>query len=181
MAIQVYVLKNRKRNILKHIGSGAAEEVNVLKARALNWIETEINNKGLFPLAEDMFSRNYQYLGFSYQFAYEFLSKVFLDFNFRKHTKKIFYDLVIAQILEPASKRGNLSFLRRFFGIKHNLNNLYAYLSIYDPTLKDNLEKEALRIAERHFAFDFSFVLYDVIPSLISRLPSGMDYAKLYG
>ena len=162
MAIQVYILKNRKRNILKHIGSGTAEEVNVLKARALNWIETEINNKGLFPLAEDMFSRNYQYLGFSYQFAYEFLSKVFLDFNFRKHTKKIFYDLVIAQILEPASKRGNLSFLRRFFGIKHNLNNLYTYLSIYDPTLKDNLEKEALRIAERHFAFDFSFVLYDV-------------------
>lgn len=162
-AVQVYILVKRKRNILKHLGSGKNQkEIENLKKEAKNWIEIETNAKGLFWSAPELFSENYQYLGFSYQFAYEFLDKVFNDFNFNKYTKKIFKDLVVAQILEPSSKRQNLLFLERFFGVKHNLNNLYAYLSAYDAKLKDNLEKELIIIAQKHFHFDFSFVLYDV-------------------
>lgn len=162
-AVQVYTLVKRKRNILKHVGSGKDQkEIEDLKEEAKNWIEIETNVKGLFQSAPESFSKNYQYLGFSYQFAYEFLNKVFNDFNFNKYTKKIFKDLVIAQILEPSSKRQNLLFLEKFFGIKHNLNNLYTFLSVYDTKLKDNLEKELIIIAQKHFKFDFSFVLYDV-------------------
>lgn len=162
-AVQVYALVKRKRNILKHVGSGKDQkEIENLKEEAKNWIEIETNAKGLFQSAQESFSKNYQYLGSSYSFAYEFLSKVFVDFNFNKYAKKIFQDLVIAQILEPSSKRQNLLFLERFFDIKHNLNNLYSYLSTYDSKLKDNLEKELIIIAQKHFNFDFSFVLYDV-------------------
>ena len=35
-------------------------------------------------------------------------------------------------------------------------------MSVYNPNLKANLEKEVLQIAQKHFGFDFSFVLYDV-------------------
>lgn len=162
-AVQVYVITKRKTIILKHLGSGKnPKEIEHLKEEARNWIEIETNTKGLFQSAPESFSQNYQYLGFSYQFAYEFLDKVFNDFNFNKHTKKIFKDLVIAQILEQSSKRQNLLFLERFFGIKYNLNNLYTFLSVYDTKLKDNLEKELIIIAQKHFHFDFSFVLYDV-------------------
>lgn len=162
-AVQVYTLVERKRNILKHVGSAKDQkEIENLKEEAKNWIEIETNAKGLFHSTQESFSKNYQYLGFSYQFAYEFLNQTFVDFNFVKHTPSLFKDLVIAQILEPSSKRQNLLFLERFFGIKYNLNNLYTYLSVYDSTLKDNLEKETIWIAQKHWGFDFSFVLYDV-------------------
>lgn len=162
-AVQVYVITKRKTVILKHIGSAKDQkEIESLKEEARNWIEIETNIRGLFQLNQDSFTKYYQYLGFSYRFAYEFLDRVFSNFNFNKHTKKIFKDLVVAQILEPSSKRQNLLFLERFFEIKYNLSNLYTYLSVYDSTLKDNLEKEAIWIAKKHFSFDFSFVLYDV-------------------
>lgn len=163
IAVQVYVITKRKTVILKHIGSAKDQkEIENLKEEAKNWIEIETNTRGLFQLNQDSFAKYYQYLGFSYQFAYEFLSQTFVDFNFVKYTRSLFKDLVIAQILEPSSKRQNLLFLERFFGIKYNLNNLYTYLSVYDSKLKDNLEKEAIEIAKKHFGFDFSFVLYDV-------------------
>lgn len=163
VAVQVYAIVNRKRNILKHLGSSDNEaEIKDLKEQADNWIREEMSRNGLFQDAQDTFFKNYKYLGFSYKFAYDFLSKSFNDFNFHNHTKKLFKDLCIAQILEPSSKRQNLLFLERFFEVKHNLNNLYEYLSVYDSNLKDNLEKEVLRIAQKHFNFDFSFVLYDV-------------------
>ncbi len=163
VAIQVYTIANRKRNILKHLGSANAEiEIQDLNEQAINWIREETNKNGLFQNNQDSFFKNYKYLGFSYKFAYDFLNKIFNDFNFRNHTNKLFKDLCIAQILEPSSKRQNLLFLERFLGIKHNLNNLYEYLSVYDLSLKDSLEKEVLQIAQKHFHFDFSFVLYDV-------------------
>ena len=162
-AVQVYIITKRKTVILKHLGSAENQkEIEHLKEKAGNWIEIETHTKGLFQSKEDSFAKNYQYLGFSYEFAYQFLSRTFTDFNFEKYTKTIFKDLIIAQILEPSSKRQNLLFLERFFGIKYNLNNLYTYLSVYDTKLKDNLEKELIIIAQKHFHFDFSFILYDV-------------------
>lgn len=162
-AVQVYVITKRKTVILKHLGSGGNQkEIESLKTEAVNWIEIESSVKGLFQSQKDSFAENYQYIGNNYNFAYEFLDKVFSNFNFGKYTKRIFKDLVIAQIIEPSSKRQNLLFLERFFEIKYNLNNLYTHLSTYDAKLKDFLEKELIAIAQKHFEFDFSFVLYDV-------------------
>ena len=157
-AVQVYVLNNRKRNILKHIGSGNTKsEIQDLKEQAFNWIQEEISKNGLFKDGEDSFTKNYEYINVNYNFAYTFLSETFDKFKFNNHTKKLFKDLCIAQILEPSSKRQNILFLERFFEIKHNLNNLYEYLSVYDDNLKENIEKEVIEIAQREFKFDFSF------------------------
>jgi transposase len=162
-SIQVYIINNRKREILKHIGTTNTEAgIKDLKEQAVNWINLESNTYGLFKDNQDSFFNNYKYVGFRYNFAYEFLDKVFKDFNFDKHIKNIIKDLCIAQILEPSSKRQNLLFLERYFGIKYNLNNLYEYLSVFNSTVKENIESEVLKIAKKHFNFDFSFVLYDV-------------------
>lgn len=163
IAIQVYLITNRKRNILKHIGSGTTKsEVNDLKEQAINWINLETSKTGLFKDNHDSFFNNYKYLGFKYSFAYEFLNKVFKDFNFNKHVKNIIKDLCIAQILEASSKRQNLLFLERYLDIKYNLNNLYEHLSVFNTEIKDEIEKETIKIAKTEFGFDFSFVLYDV-------------------
>ena len=89
VAVQVYTIVNRKRNILKHLGSTGNEvEIKDLNEQATNWIQEETSKKGLFQDTQDSFFKNYKYLGFSYKFAYDFLSKTFDDFNFRNHTKK---------------------------------------------------------------------------------------------
>ncbi len=162
-AVQVYKIVNRKRQILKHIGSGAtAKEIAGLKQQAENWISLNNPQKNLFNDETDVYFKSYKYLGFTYKYAYEFLEHTFCKFNFHLHTKALIKDLVIAHILERSSKRQNLLNLEQYFGIKHNLNCLYRHLAKFDEKLKFAIEQEVVRIAKEHFNFDFSFVLYDV-------------------
>ena len=163
LAVQVYKIVNRKRQILKHIGSGkTAKEINALKQQAANWINLNSPQKNLFKDEADTYFKSYKYLGFTYKYAYEFLEQTFRKFNFHLHTKALIKDLAIAHILEPSSKRQNLLNLEAYFGIRHNLNLLYRHLSKFDEKLKVAIEQEVVGIAKEHFNFDFSFVLYDV-------------------
>ena len=163
IAVQVINYTKRKVNILKHIGSAGNEaEAENLKNQAKNWIEVQINKNGLFKGKEDSYFRNYQYLGFTYSYAYEFLEKVYCKFNFQNHANSLFKDLVIVRILEPKSKRDSLEFLDTFLNKIHSENVLYKMITKYDEAVKDILEKEIVKIAKKDFSFDFSFVLYDV-------------------
>lgn len=163
IAVQVINYAKRKVNILKHLGSATnEEETKMLKKKAEDWISQETNKKGLFGTGEDSYFSNYQYLGFTYSYAYEFLEKIYRKFNFQNHTSDLFKDLVIVRILEPKSKRDSLEFLQTFLGITHSENILYKMITKYNEETKDNLEKEIVKIAKNDFNFDFSFVLYDV-------------------
>lgn len=163
-AVQVINYFKRKTIILKHIGSGnGSSELDLLKKKAVNWIAAEINQKGLFHKSpESQFKDRYRYLGFTYMYAYEFLEKIYFKFNFHKFFSEIFKDLVLARILEPASKKSSLEFLLKFLDKDHSLNALYKTITKYDQKTKDHLEKEIVEVAKKEFGFDFSFVLYDV-------------------
>ncbi len=162
-AVQVVNYVKRKVNVLKHIGSATkAEEVEGLKKHAESWILMQMNSNGLFKPEKDSYFSNYQYLGFTYTYAYEFLETIYHKFNFQNYVAGLFKDLVIARILEPKSKRDSLEFLQTFLNIKHSENVLYKMITKYDSARKDNLEKEIVKIAKNDFSFDFSFVLYDV-------------------
>lgn len=161
-AVQIINYKNRKTEVLKHIGSGDTEkEINLLKEKARVWINEEIDRNGLFR-EEDSFHKYYQYLGFNYSYAYEFLEKIYNKFNFQNHLSILFKDLIIARMLEPSSKRDSLKFMDIFLSKIHSENILYKMIGRYDSLLKDNLEKEIVKVAKESFGFDFSFVLYDV-------------------
>lgn len=162
-AVQVINYVKRKVNVLKHLGSGDnKEEIEILKEQATNWIKQELNRTGLFQDNEDSFFKNYQYEDFTYRFAYEFLEKIYLKFNFNKHLDWQVKDLIISKILEPGSTRHCIDFLEEFLDIKHSQTRIYNWFKIFDEKLKDNLEKEIIEIAKNEFDFDFSFVLYDV-------------------
>jgi transposase len=163
VAVQVINYSKRKVNVLKHVGSAKNEEETIeLKKKAKSWISIEMNKKGLFGTGIDSYYSNYQYLGFTYAYAYEFLEKIYHKFNFQNHTTALFKDLVIARILEPKSKRDSLEFLQTFLDVTHSENILYKMIAKYDNATKDNLEKEIVKVAKSDFGFDFSFVLYDV-------------------
>lgn len=162
-AVQVINYAERKVNILKHIGSGnGEEEVKNLKVQAVNWINAETNKTGLFQNNQDSFFESYQYEGFTYRFAYEFLEKIYLKFNFNKYLDKQIKDLIIGKILDQGSTRHCVEFLNEFLDLKHSETKVYNWFKTFDQTLKDNLEKEVIEIAKKEFGFDFSFVLYDV-------------------
>lgn len=163
LAVQVVNYAKRKVHVLKHIGSAENKEgTEDLKRKAENWVSMEMNKKGLFKTDRDAYFSNYQYLGFTYAYAYEFLEKIYHKFNFQNQVTGLFKDLVIARILEPKSKRDSLEFLYSFLGITHSENVLYKMITKYDDTIKDKVEKEIVKIAKNDFGFDFSFVLYDV-------------------
>ena len=161
-AVQVINFLNRKTNVLKHIGSACNDqELLTLKEQASIWIKDEMTNKGLFREV-DHFHTHYQYLGFLYLYAYEFLEKIYNKFNFQNHLSNLFKDLIIARILEPKSKRDSLEFLKTFLNKVHSENVLYKTIVKYDEKMKDKIEEEIVRVAQNEFGFDFSFVLYDV-------------------
>ena len=81
-AVQIIYYQNRKRIIVRHIGSAHnAGHLNSLKQIALKWIEQNTKQQHLFPLEEKEFSRlipidKLRNLGFKYSFAYEIISKI---------------------------------------------------------------------------------------------------------
>ena len=163
VAVQVVNYVKRKVNVLKHLGSAStAEDIRNLKEKAESWILMQVNRDGLFKTKKDLYFSQYQYQGFTYAYAYEFLEKIYHKFNFQSHVTPLFKDLVIARILEPTSKRDSLEFLQTFLGIQHSENVLYKMIAKYDSSTKDAVEKEIVLIAKTDFSFDFSFVLYDV-------------------
>jgi transposase len=163
IAVQVYHIVDRKRKILKHLGSGANElEVNLLIEQAQNWITENTKQLSLFGREQDSYFSHYKYIGFSYNYAHEFLYEVISKFNLQNHLNPLLVDLVICQILEPSSKRQHLIHLEKYFGKKYNLNRLYKTLSNFDDSLKQIIELEVIAIAKQEFQFDFSFLFYDV-------------------
>ena len=165
-AVQIINYLKRKVIVFKHIGSAHnGIELEILKKEAENWILNYQNENSLFRNefnGIDTFNKTYEYLNVKLNFAYEFLEKIYDKFNFNKHTENLIKHLVIAQILEPGSKRANTIFLEEKLGIKLHLTNIYEWIVKNDPNLKENIEKETIEIAKKEFGFDFSFVLYDV-------------------
>lgn len=162
IAVQVFTILKRKRNIWKHFGSANLEdEIKELEKKAQIWILDQSNTFGLFQ-KKDSFHQNYEFLGINYSYAYEFLEKIYCKFNFNKYLSKLLQDLIITRILEPGSKRDSLLFLKDFLSIEHSESVMYKMIAKYDNDLKVKVEKEIVEIAQKHFGFDFSFVLYDV-------------------
>ena len=162
IAVQIINYVDRKVNLIKHIGSANREDgLLKLREQAKIWINDRMGKEGLFR-EEDHFHKHYQYLGFLCLYAYEFLEKIYLKFNFHNYFSDLFKDLTIARVLEPKSKRDSLDFLNTFLNKTHSENILYKAIAKYDDRIKDGVEKEVVKIAKEEFGFDFSFVLYDV-------------------
>lgn len=178
-AVQIICYARRKTNVIKHIGSADTEdELKILKEQAKIWIEDETAKNGLFK-EEDNFHKFYQYLGFTYSYAYEFLERIYHKFNFHDHLSELFKDLIIARILKPGSKKDTLEFLGTFLNKQHSENILYKVITKHDAKLKEALEKEIVCRAQKDFGFDFSFVLYDVTTLYFESFKS--DEFKLPG
>lgn len=167
IAVQVIRYEDRKMIVAAHIGSAHNEkELNALKKSASAWIKKTSKQISLFPASQ--LNVNFvqldkcRYLGVRYEFIYEILTRIIGHFDFCSLTdKKMFVDLIIIRIIEPASKLHSLELLDEFFNIKYLRKDFYRYLPEF-ALLKDKTENKILALAKNEFNFDFSLVFYDV-------------------
>jgi len=166
-AVQVIRYQDRKRIIVKHVGSGHnPEEIFALKEIAHKWIDRATKQRHLFPCGEKPRSTlvpldKLHNLGFRYSFAYETIGGLFHLLQYSTIGNQLLLDLVLIRILQPASKAESLELLFDFFGIKHQRADFYRSI----PTiisLKEIVEKKVIAFAQKYFCFDFSIVFYDV-------------------
>jgi transposase len=161
-AVQIIKYENRKRVIVKHIGSAHdKEKLKKLKETAASWIEQSSKQQTLFPKERISIAEQYQYVGFRYAFVYESLYKLCKHFKFHLLKNQLLVDLVIARIIEPGSKLQSIEFLKEFVGIEHRREYFYRQIPEFQ-NLKRVIESKILKIAVKEFNFDFSLVFYDV-------------------
>ncbi len=166
-AVQVVTYRGKRAIIRKHIGSAKTkEDLSLLKQMAREWICESSGQQNLLPpeTEDNVLLGKYQYRGFRYGLIEEVIRQIFnvvgLD-NLAGKPGKMFLDLALIRIVEPASKRESQKLLSVLFGIKYDLTTIYRSLSGF-PCLKDAVEKQFIAFAQKHLDFDFSFVLYDI-------------------
>lgn len=161
-AVQVVKYENRKRVIVKHIGSAHDnDKLKKLKEAATSWIDKSNKQQTLFPKEIVSIAKQYKYVGFHYSFIYESLSELCKHFKFHLLRNQLLVDLVIARIIEPGSKLQSIEFLKEYMGIEHRREYFYRQIPKF-LALKRIVESKILKIAEREFNFNFSLVFYDV-------------------
>jgi transposase len=166
-AIAVHVIRyeNRRRIIVKHIGSSHnLAELKKLKLFAREYIEKLTKQPSLFPNEQRNYLFNikdFQYLGFRYGLLYETLYGLCKKFNFHRHRNQLLLDLIIARIIQPSSKLQAIEFLKEFLGIEHRREYLYRDLTKI-KTIKKPIAQKILSIAKKEFNFNFSLIFYDV-------------------
>ena len=165
-SVQVIRYENSKRVIVKHIGSGSAdEEINALSEVARSYIEDISQQLLLFAdvqLVDSVIMLSQcEYLGFHYTFLYDVLYAIQTQIGYASQIDGMLNDLVIMRIVEPGSKLRSIELMETYFGIRHRRQRYYES-ALKWLELKDGVEKQTLRFAQQAYDFDFSLLFYDV-------------------
>ncbi len=164
-AVQVFYLYNRKRVIIKHLGSAMTdEELDNLKHQARQFIEDYSNQTSLFPSLKSgaySYLEQYECVGFYYRFFYDTIQRLIAQIGFEELTSNLFKDLVTIRILEPASKLRSIALIETYFGIQHRRQNYYKEAQKW-ISLKSQLLKKVNDFVQKEYGFDYSLLFYDV-------------------
>lgn len=165
IAIQVYYLHNRKRVIIKHLGSASTdEELNNLKHRAEQFIADYSSQVSLFPsskMGAYSYLEQYECVGFYYGFYYDTIQRLITQLGFEDMASSLFKDLIAIRILEPASKLRSIELIESYFGIKHRRQNYYKEAPKW-LSLKSQAIAKVHDFAKKEYGFDYSILFYDV-------------------
>ncbi len=165
VSIQVYRIENRKRKIIRHIGTASNEEEKINLIQLANDFIKKISLQ--FTLFDNEQSNKVinleqsEFIGVYYMFFYELLHKLFLKIGFDKNKSNLLLDLVVIRLFEPASKLRSIELLELYFGVKHRRQSYYESAKKW-LDLKEKTEKIALSFAKKHYNFNYDLLFYDV-------------------
>ncbi len=165
VSIQVYKIEDRKRIIVRHIGTARSQQEKAdLLLLANDFIAKASKQLLLFENSQSnniLQVNQTEFIGVHYTFLYELISKLIITIGFDKIKNNLLLDLVILRMVEPASKLRSIELLNEYFGIKHRRQNYYQS-AVQWLTLKSKAESIALEFARHHYAFHFDLLFYDV-------------------
>lgn len=165
IAVQVIYYQNRKRVILKHIGSASnSEELYKLKTFAIEFIKDYTNQLSIFPKENPnaiLYVDHSHCIGFYYSFFYRTIHNLLDKVGFTEFYPKLFLNLVVMRLLEPSSKLRSIELLEQYFGIVHRRQSYYRDAKKW-LLLKEKTEEIVLYFAKKEYSFDHSFLFYDV-------------------
>jgi len=164
-AVQVYYLQNRKRFIVKHLGSAKTnEELDNLRQQAQQFIEDYSSQTSLFPSLKSgaySYLEQYECVGFYYRFFYDTILRLITQIGFEGLVSNLFKDLVTIRILEPASKLRSIELIQAYFGIQHRRQSYYKEAKKW-ISLKNQVLEKVNDFAQKEYGFDYSLLFYDV-------------------
>lgn len=136
-AIQIVQKVNRRNKIIKHVGTARSPlECIQLKDQAQAYIDQQRIDSGIISLFDSRFNPEeldslLARLRFTHavdSITYRFFAFFYRRIGFDRITNTCFQDLVIARVVEPASKRRTRDILETRFGKKHSLPFIYRTL-----------------------------------------------------
>jgi len=162
VSIQVYKIENRKRVIVRHIGTARNEQEQAgLLALANDLIEKI--SKQLFLFGDEqagnvLYINQTLFIGVYYSFLYDLISKLIIIIGFDKVKNNLLLDLVIVRMMEPASKLRAICAFRRIFRHKTPKTKLLQVSTrVAFPTIKSR--SYCTCICEASLCFQFRFVV----------------------
>lgn len=165
VSIQVYKIENRKRVIVKHIGTARNEkEKSDLLHIAKQYIQKLSKQISLFEesTATNLINLNQtEFIGVYYTFLYELLGKLIKEVGFDVLNNQLLVDLAIIRIVEPASKLRSIELLKDYFGISHRRQRYYEFTKRWKE-FKETVENSAVSFAKKQYNFRFDLLFYDV-------------------
>jgi len=165
-SVQVYKYEHGSRVIIKHIGSAKTEdELSCLIEMAKIFINDFTKQTYLFeelePNEDTVLISQCEFVGVYYHFFYDVMRALQHHIGYGMLADDLLNDLVIMRIFEPCSKLRSIELIQFYFGIKHRRQRYYESARKWID-LKDKIEKQTLRFAQKEYSFSFSLIFYDV-------------------
>lgn len=165
IAVQVFYYSNRKRVILKHIGSANTEdELTTLRLLAQEFVKDYSKQLTVFPKQNPNACLYVDYsecIGLYYRFFYKTIQKLLSQIGFDRVATNLLLDLVTIRILEPASKLRSMDLIETYFGISHRRQSYYRDAKKW-LSLKEQMQQTVLWFAQKEYCFDYTLLFYDV-------------------
>jgi hypothetical protein len=164
-SVQVYKIENRKRVIVRHIGTArSVQELTNLISLANDFIETSTRQLFLFNDAQSdqiININQIDFIGVYYSFFHDVISKLIIHIGFDGLKNRLLLDLVVMRMFEPGSKLQSIALLEEYFGIKHRRQSYYESAPSW-LELKTKAETIAVKFAQSQYNFNYNLIFYDV-------------------
>jgi len=163
-AVQLIRYENRKRIIVKHVGSAHTEDELTIFQREAKRLQEELTSQLSLPITQShkplMHVDHLSLCAVTHCFAYKAFRNCSQQCELSS-LPSLYQDLALMRIIEPASKLRTIELLHRYFGVLYAERTVYRLL----PKLinhKEAIEEAAYKTACAHFGESFALILYDV-------------------
>jgi transposase len=163
--VQVGYYAEKRFHLEKHIGSSKdSSRLGELLEMAKAYVRSQSPQPefNFNPQSDEiLFKRGLKVTQSRLEAAYIYLDQVYAKLGFAKLTNEVLKHFVMIRVLEPASKSKSILLLNRYFGIHYKKTTIFRDLTKF-ALLKDEVQKIALRYAQKNLQFNFSLIFYDV-------------------